>query len=85
MRYLTLFLVLACVQCGPIPVHAIELVDGKVVLTPREMEQMKSCREMGGCFVVTRAGLEAMIEKTIEVTLVEVEKSAPICKRGLSI
>lgn len=79
MRYLTLFLVLACVQCGPIPAHAIELVEGKVVLTPREIEQMKSCREMGGCHVVTRAGLEAMVEKTIELTLIEAAKS---CRKG---
>ena len=85
MRYLTLFLVLACVQCGPIPVHAIEMVEGKVVMTPREMEQMKSCQAHGGCFVVTRAALEAMVETTIDATLVEGAKSAPICKRGQSI
>lgn len=84
MRKLITLLTLACVQCGPVPVHAIELVDGKVVMTPKEMEQLQSCKALGGCFVVTQAGLEAMVDKTIEVTLVEVEKSAPICKRGLS-
>lgn len=84
MRKLILILTLACVQCGPVPVSAIELVDGKVVMTPKELEQLQSCKALGGCFVVTRAGLEAMVDKTIEVTLVEVEKSAPICKRGLS-
>ena len=63
----------------------IETSDGdKVVMTPKEMEQLQSCKALGGCFVVTQAGLGAMVDKTIEVTLVEIEKSAPICKRGLS-
>lgn len=82
MRKLILILTLACVQCGPVPVHAIELENGKVVLTAKEWEQMQSCKALGGCFVVTRAGLEAMVDKTIEVTLVEVAKAAPICRKG---
>lgn len=82
MRKLILILTMACVQCGPVPVHAIELVDGKVVMTPREMEQMKACQALGGCYVVTRVALEAMVEKTIEATLVEVARSAPMCRKG---
>ena len=54
-------------------------------MTAKELEQMKSCQAHGGCFVVTRAALEAMVETTIDATLVEVAKSAPICKRGQSI
>ena len=67
------------------PASAIELVDGKVTRTAKELEQMTSCQALGGCFVVTRAALEAMVETTIDATLVEVAKSAPICKRGQSI
>ena len=85
MRKLILILTMACVQCSPVPVSAIELVDGKVVMTPKELEQLQSCKAHGGCFVVTRAALEAMVETTIDATLVEVAKSAPICKRGQSI
>ena len=85
MKSLITILTLACVQCGPIPASAIELVDGKVTMTAKELEQMKSCQALGGCFVVTLAALEAMVETTIDATLVEVAKSAPICKRGQSI
>lgn len=85
MKSLITILTLACVQCGPIPASAIELIDGKVTMTAKELEQMKSCQAHGGCFVVTRAALEAMVETTIDATLVEVAKSAPICKRGQSI
>ena len=85
MKSLITILTLACVQCGPIPASAIELADGKVTMTAKELEQMKSCQAHGGCFVVTRAAREAMVETTIDATLVEVAKSAPICKRGQSI
>lgn len=78
MRYLTLILTMACAQCSPVPVSAIELVDGKVALTAKELDSMKSCPALGGCYIVTLAALEAMVEKTAEVTLIEAAKS---CRR----
>lgn len=81
MRKLILILTMACVQCGPVPVHAIELENGKVVITPREMQALQNCPAAGGCYILTRAALEAMIMRARELTLAEVDKAAPTCRK----
>lgn len=79
MRALSL-LFLACASCSPVPALGIELVDGKPMLTVQEVERMKACKTDGGCYIVTLKALEMMIDKTIEVTLIESEKRS--CRRN---
>lgn len=79
MRALSL-LFLACVSCSPVPALGIELVDGKPMLTMQEFEQLKICQSAGGCYIVTLKALEAMVDKTIEVTLIESAKRG--CRRN---
>lgn len=81
MKHLTLLLCLACVQCGPVPAVAIELTDKGVRLTPQELQRMSECAAQRGCYIVTRAALDAMVAMTIKVTLEEVAKDVPVCKR----
>lgn len=56
------------------PVHAIELEQGKVVLTAQEWRSMQNCEALGGCHVVTTAALVAMVESA--------QKKAVSCRRG---
>jgi hypothetical protein len=82
MRYASLLL-LACVSCSPVPVVGIELVDGKVILSPAELEGMKECKARGGCFILTKKALEGVVDMTIELTLEQVRKEleGKTCRR----
>lgn len=83
MKHLAALLAFACVSCAPVPAVAIEL-DGKTaVLSPAEILRMADCKDQGGCFIVTRRAMDALVMKTIEITLEEVAKDPPVCKRGL--
>lgn len=70
MRYLAM-LALACASCAPVPVVAIELVDGKVITTPEEQHKLTLCHRQGGCYVVTQAELaqafQYIQQQTIEI------------------
>ena len=55
------------------------------MLTAQEMEQLKTCQSAGGCHIVTRAALEMMIDKTIELTLLEVARKSPSCRRDVIV
>ena len=46
MKLLVLFLALACVQCT-VPVAAIEVTDGKVVLTDEDKTSLEACSQTG--------------------------------------
>lgn len=62
-----------------LPVAAIELDGDKVVLTPQERLRMSQCVEQGGCFIVTRAQLDAVVDKVMRVTV------DAVCKKGIAI
>ena len=81
MKRLILLLCLACVQCGPIPAVAIELVGNKVVLTPGERQMMDTCATQGGCLIITVRALEATVDQTIAMTVSKLAEAGPICRR----
>ena len=56
------------------PVSAIDMQDGKVVLMPAEHSTLQTCAEQDGCVVVTRAGILALLNKVIAMTLNEAGK-----------
>lgn len=66
-------------------VMAIEWVDGKAVLSHQERARMPHCDALGGCFVVTRSDLNAMVEKVIEIAIDEARKNPPTCRRDIGI
>lgn len=74
-------LILACALMLTSQSQAIELVDGKPMLTVQEFEQLKICQSAGGCYIVTLKALEAMVDKTIEVTLVELARRIQTCRK----
>jgi len=79
MKSAALILPLILVMCTPVP--AIELVNGKPVLTQLELSRMHQCEEQSGCFIVTLDGLKAMVLKAMETALHEAQKDAAFCRR----
>jgi len=79
MTRAALILPLILGMCAPVP--AIELVDGKPVLSQLELSRMHLCEEQNGCFIVTRDALNLMVLKVIETTLDEAKKDAAFCRR----
>ena len=74
MRRLSALLLLGCTSCAPVPVVGIELVDGKPVLSAEELAGLRDCKARGGCFILTKRGLEGVVDMTIEMTLEQVRK-----------
>lgn len=85
MKHLIAFMVLACVSCSPVPAVAIELTGEDVTLSAADRATLARCAAQNGCIVATRDGIKALMLKAVEITLEEVAKDPPICKKELSI
>ncbi len=73
------FLTLACVSCNPVPVVAQQLIPA---------EAMAACAAEGGCVLMSRQRMEAMVMEFVIQALVLAEaehkaKPAPVCKKDI--
>ena len=82
MKNLLCVLALTCAQAG-----AIEVVDGKPVLNPREVALLQLCEQQGGCAVVSRQMvtdfLKANLARVIEQAEEEIKAAETACRKRI--
>jgi hypothetical protein len=83
-------LIVAALACAP--AFAVELKDGKVMLTEREQMVLQQCEQLGGCAVISRmelmrvmAALREQWENEVREQFKEAVKAeaAQVCKRTI--
>ena len=83
-------LIVAALACAP--AFAVELKDGKVMLTEREQMVLQQCEQLGGCAVISRmelmrvmAALREQWESEVREQFKEAVKAeaAQVCKRTI--
>jgi len=68
MKRLTLVLALMLSQLA----QAIELRDGKMVVSDVEKERLAVCEEQGGCHIVTVAQMNAMLQALAQAQVIKI-------------
>ena len=63
---------------------ALEVQGDHLVLTPQEMSMLTSCADKGGCHVVTRADIEALVQRVYQAGVDSTQQAGMTCKRNAS-
>lgn len=64
-----LSLLLCAASCAPVPSVAVELEGGKVVMAQAEWALLQTCKEQGGCLLVTKRQVEEAFLEVARIAL----------------
>lgn len=78
MKYAAIALIFCSVSCGPVPASAVEVANGQLVVTTEELKTLNNCDAQGGCLIVTKSQLDAIM---IAVARMTATKVAASCKK----